>query len=69
MSEEKDLSDGFPEYQRAPKDIIPNQPDDTPIPIGPATAVSYEITDDGITRTEENVFVGRAITRKDTSHD
>ncbi|QFS93788.1 hypothetical protein FIV07_23780 [Mycobacterium sp. THAF192] len=71
MNEERDLSDGFPEYHRPPKDIVPNSAaeDGPPIPVGPATVVHYEITDDGITRTEENVFVGRAITRKDNSHE
>lgn len=71
MNEERDLSEGFPEYQRPPADIVPKTPtaDCPPIPAGPATVVHYDITDDGITRTEEHVFVGRAITRKDNSHE
>ena len=71
MNEEHDVAEGFPEYHRPPKDIVPNTrtEDGLPIPVGPATLVHYDITDNGITRTEENVFVGRTITRKDTSHD
>lgn len=68
MSDETDLSDGFPEYEKPPRDVVPKGlvPVPTDIPTGPAMVVSYDLTDDGITRTEERTFIGRTITRKTT---
>lgn len=67
MNEEKDLSEGFPEYEKSPKDVVSKGSiaDPSDIPTGPATAVvSYDITDDGITRTEEHAFIARPIMPK-----
>lgn len=75
MSDFDNLEAAFADWlkRRPPKDVVPNDSDVAaapPIPVGPATVVHYEITDNGITRTEEKVIVGRTITRKENnSHD
>lgn len=67
MNDEHDLADGFPQYQRPPRDTVPaaTAPANAAlIPVGHTTVTSYEMTDSGVTRTDEKVFVGRPITRE-----
>ncbi|WP_040832879.1 hypothetical protein [Nocardia brevicatena] len=62
--------DGWPEYHRAPRDVVPRPPkppDD--IPEGMAEVVHYEITADGIERVAEHVYVTAPYTGRNTDHE
>ena len=67
MSNEQDLSQGFPEYHRPPRDIVPKAPvpaDAPPIPAGPATYTEHEIDEEGVTTTHGHAWIAPAITRE-----
>lgn len=68
MNDEHDLSEGFPEYQRPPQDIVPHipDPDAPPLPTGPGQTITVtEWDENGVTYTESEAFIARAITNLD----
>lgn len=68
MSAEQDINDGLPEYHRAPRDIVPRRtlPADD-IPEGMAEVVHYDVTEDGVERVAERIYVTTPYTGKDTT--
>lgn len=64
MNAEQDLRDGFPDYNRAPKDVVPQQnKDDRPLPTGVVDITHHDIVEDvdgfpaGIITTTERLTV------------
>ncbi|MEU2088048.1 MULTISPECIES: hypothetical protein [Nocardia] len=68
MSAEQDINDGLPEYHRAPPDVVPRRtlPAED-IPVGDVEVVHYEMTEDGIERVTERLYVTAPYTGKDTT--
>ncbi|MBF6298037.1 hypothetical protein IU459_10810 [Nocardia amamiensis] len=66
MGAEQDLSDGFPEFRPAPRDIVPRRtlPADD-IPVGDAEVTYFEFAEDGIERVSERAYITRPFTRED----
>ena len=65
MSNEQDLSEGFPEYQKPPADVVPKiatSGDVSPIPVGPQTMSHYEWDENGVTKHTEQVWIAHPIT-------
>lgn len=59
MSEERDLSEGYPEFHRPPPDTVRHVPADDlpPIPVGPQDYHFVEFDENGVTRTEGTAWV------------
>ncbi|MEU1956139.1 hypothetical protein [Nocardia rhamnosiphila] len=62
--------DGWPEYHRAPADIVPRPslPADD-IPTGNVEVVHYEMTENGVERVVEQIYVTAPFTGRSTTHD
>ncbi|MBF6213825.1 hypothetical protein IU487_22675 [Nocardia puris] len=57
--------DGWPEYARAPRDVVPRRPvppDAAPIPTGTVPVVHYEMTEHGVERVVEHLEVTEPVT-------
>lgn len=71
MTDHDDLREAFDEYsnQRPPKDIVPHTApaDASPIPTGTQEVTHYEITEDGVIKHTEQLYITPPITRKE--HD
>ncbi|MGW0006042.1 hypothetical protein ACWDT6_19660 [Nocardia grenadensis] len=62
--------DGWPEYHRPPADIVPTPPlpaDD--IPTGDQEVVYYEMTEHGVERVAERIFITEPFTGRSTTND
>ncbi|WP_039800046.1 hypothetical protein [Nocardia araoensis] len=70
MSAEQDLSRGFPEYHRAPPDVVPRRtlPADD-IPVGDVQVTYFEFTEEGIERVTENIYVTPPFTERSHTDD
>ncbi|MGI5222279.1 hypothetical protein [Nocardia sp. CA-290969] len=71
MGAEKDPDrDGWPEYHRAPPDVVPRR--SLPagdIPTGDHEIVHYEMTPDGIERVAERIYITAPFAGRSTNHE
>lgn len=63
MTEPDPIAEAFRTYQKAPKDVVPqqNNDDSRPLPTGPQPVTWHEITDQGITTHTENTEITKPI--------